>query len=240
MSASWRWGLPLAAAVLISAAIGLRMRAGADPEPLEPGAPLPQLPGELLTGAAAVLPDAARGRTALLILGFTYDSRVFVDAWAKRFREAYAGDSTVTFYEIPMMGGMARLAKPFIDRGMRNGTPPELHGNVMTVWGASDEWKSRVEFRSPEDAYVILIDRNGRVAWRRAGPCEATAWERLQMEMATLGHGSAAAGTDSVAPGPASAPRRSAASDSLRGSTAEYPETAHDTLRLAPPTPPDR
>jgi hypothetical protein len=30
-----------------------------------------------------VLPQAARGRVALLLLGFSYDSRFAVEAWAK-------------------------------------------------------------------------------------------------------------------------------------------------------------
>jgi hypothetical protein len=51
------------------------------------------------------------------------------------------------------------------------------------VWGALDEWKKRIEFRAPEDAYVVLLDRDGRVAWRHAGPCEDGAWDALDRVM---------------------------------------------------------
>ncbi len=47
---------------------------------------LPPLRGEFLTGREAVLPQAASGRVALLMLGFSYDSRFSVEAWARRFR----------------------------------------------------------------------------------------------------------------------------------------------------------
>src|SRR3954468_7081699 len=79
------------------------------------GERLPELRGEFLTGRKVVLPQAAEGRVTLLLLGFTYDSRFAVEAWAKRFRAEFSSDPRVTFYEVPMIGGMARLGKWFID-----------------------------------------------------------------------------------------------------------------------------
>jgi len=90
------------------------------------GDPLPKLRGEFLTGRTADLPQAASGRVALLLLGFTYDSRFAVEAWARRFREQFETDSRVTFYEIPMIGGLARLGKWFIDSGMRRAPPKPI------------------------------------------------------------------------------------------------------------------
>jgi len=56
------------------------------------GEQLPPIRGEFLTGRTAVLPQAAAGRTALLMLGFTYDSRFSVEAWAKRFRKDFGSE----------------------------------------------------------------------------------------------------------------------------------------------------
>jgi hypothetical protein len=50
---------------------------------------LPTLRGEFLTGRTAVLPQAAAGRVALLLLGFSYNSRFAVEAWARTFREQF-------------------------------------------------------------------------------------------------------------------------------------------------------
>jgi hypothetical protein len=94
---------------------------------LTPGAPPPALKGEFLTGQPAELPDAAAGRVALLALGFTYDSRFAVEERVGRFRREIGNQPLVTFYEIPMIGGMARLGKWFIDSGMRKGTPRTMN-----------------------------------------------------------------------------------------------------------------
>ena len=124
------------------------------------GEPMPVLKGEFLTGRPAVLPDAASGRVALLALGFTYDSRFAVEAWVGRFRKDFGDNPQVTFYEVPMIGGMARLGKWFIDSGMRKGTPRDDYEHVITVYGGTDSWKQRLGFQSPNAAYLILLARS--------------------------------------------------------------------------------
>jgi hypothetical protein len=154
--------------------------AGGPPEPrLASGDLLPLLKGDYLTGKKAVLPEGARGKVALLALGFTYDSRFAVEEWCKRFEERFAGIPDLTFFEVPVIGGAARLARWFIDSGMRKGTPKEKHENVITVYGGVDPWKRRVGFMRPDDAYLILIDRKGVVRWLHSGPFNEEEFARL-------------------------------------------------------------
>ena len=160
--------------------------AGSPPAELAVGEQLPPLRGEFLTGRTAALPDEASGRVALLLLGFTYDSRFAVEAWAKRFRRDYDTDPRVTFYEIPMIGGLARLGKWFIDSGMRRGTPKADHEHVVTVYGGTGPWKRRLAFQNPDDAYLILIDKNGKVAWRHAGNIDEEQYKALSSEVSRL------------------------------------------------------
>jgi hypothetical protein len=153
---------------------------------LSPGQPMPVLKGEFLTGRPAVLPGAASGRVALLALGFTYDSRFAVEAWAGRFRKDFGGNPQVTFYEVPMIGGMARLGKWFIDGGMRKGTPRNDYEHVITVYGGTDPWKQRLSFRLPDAAYMMLLDQYGIVRWLHAGPFDETAYGTLSRQVAAL------------------------------------------------------
>jgi len=147
--------------------------AGADEvERLTVGQTLPPLEGDFLTKEKARLPDAAAGKVALVTLGFTYDSRFAVEEWSKRFRETFTEEPRVTFFEVPMLGRMARLGRVFIDRGMRNGTPEAFHGNVITVYGGSvGDWKKRLGFTdAAKDApYLILLGPYGTVRWLHTG-----------------------------------------------------------------------
>jgi hypothetical protein len=150
------------------------------------GAPLPPLQGEFLTGRQAQLPDAASGRVALLALGFTYNSRFPVEAWIGRFRKDFGSNPQVTFYEIPMIGGMARLGKWFIDSGMRKGTPVSDQENVITVYGGTDAWKQRMGYESADAAYLVLLDRHGMVRWRHSGAFDEAAYKDLSTHLAAL------------------------------------------------------
>jgi hypothetical protein len=153
---------------------------------LSPGEPMPPLKGEFLTGREARLPGVASGRVALLALGFTYDSRLAVEAWVGRFRKDFGTNPQVAFYEVPMIGGMARLGKWFIDSGMRRGTPRKDHENVITVYGGAGPWKQRLGFQSPDAAYLILLDRRGVVRWRHNGALEEGSYKALTIQMAAL------------------------------------------------------
>jgi hypothetical protein len=150
------------------------------------GKSLPPLRGEFLTGRQAQLPDAASGRVSLLALGFTYDSRFPVEAWIGRFRKDFGSDTRVTFYEIPMIGGMARLGKWFIDSGMRKGTPKSDQENVITVYGGTDSWKQRVGYASPDAAYLVLLDKHGAVRWRNSGTFDEKAYLDLSATVSAL------------------------------------------------------
>ena len=150
------------------------------------GSGLPKLQGEYLTGRKATLPADASGRVSLLLFGFTYQSRFQVEPWAKRFRNEFEKNPKVTFYEIPMIGGMARMGKWFIDSGMRRGTPKADQENVITVYGGTDVWKTLVGFKAEDAAYLVLLDARGNVAWVHAGPVDETAFQVLAEKVRTL------------------------------------------------------
>jgi len=150
------------------------------------GEGLPELRGEYLSGRKAILPKDASGRVALLLFGFTYQSRFAVEAWAKKFREDFEKNPQVTFCEIPMIGGMARLGKWFIDSGMRRGTPKSDHENVITVYGGTEPWKQRLGVKAQDSAYLVVLDQKGNIAWRHAGPFEEAQYQALSAQVRKL------------------------------------------------------
>ena len=155
--------------------------------PLAPGAALPALRGELLSGQHAELPAFTHGRVALVAFGFTRGSSKDVEAWAARFKAQHGADTTYTWLEVPLIGGgMARLMKPVIQGGMRGGTPEPDRVHVLTVWGVPHEWKDWLQYEAPNSAYVVLLDRDGVVRWRGAGPLDDARWQSLAAAIAAL------------------------------------------------------
>jgi hypothetical protein len=137
---------------------------------LAPGALLPAFTGEDLAGHDVTLPEASRGKVALIAFGFSYDSRKPVEAWTAHARTTWGTDARFAWYQVPMIGGFGRLAKPFITGGMRKETPAQYHGNAVTVFGGVGPWKTRLGVKDDGLAYLVLIDRTGIVRWLHAGP----------------------------------------------------------------------
>jgi hypothetical protein len=137
--------------------------------PLKVGHHLPPLEGEFLTGREARLPDVAVGQVAFVALGFTYASRHPVEAWVEWFEQRYHSRSGVTFFEVPVIGGVARMGRWFINSGMRRGTPKELHEHVITVYGNSGEWKRRFAVKNDEAACLVVLDQAGTIRWLHEG-----------------------------------------------------------------------
>jgi hypothetical protein len=164
------------------------LRAGPAQESLRVGDRFPVLKGQFLSGRDAELPRASSGKVALVAMGFTYKSRFPVEAWADWYRTTIDPKTNVTFFEVPMIGGLATLGRWFIDRGMRNGTPAELRDQVITVYGGTGDWKQRLSYSSAHenDAYLVVLDREGVVRWLHHGGFD-TSWSgELKMLLAAL------------------------------------------------------
>ena len=164
------------------------LRANAVPDALRVGKRMPELQGQTLSGRTAVLPQASLGQVTLVAIGFTYKSRFPVEAWAGWHGTAIAPTTAVTFFEVPMIGGMATLGRWFINRGMRSGTPVELHDRVITVYGGTGDWKQRLSYSTghEDDAYLILLDGEGVVRWLHHGVFEQSRADELKGLLTTL------------------------------------------------------
>ena len=186
----------LAFAVVVAASAPLQAQQ-AKPKALAIGDAFPRLEADFLTGRKAVLPDAAKGKVAFILMGFTYDSRFSVEKWAERFKTDVKPGPDVTWFEIPVIGGMGRMASWFINSGMRKGTPKEYHENVITVYGGVDRWKTAMGFskQAEHDGYLAVLDREGRVQWLHHGPASDEAVAELKGVIARLVAGAPAAGS---------------------------------------------
>jgi predicted transcriptional regulator len=57
---------------------------------------------------------------------------------------------------------------------------------VITVYGGTEPWKRRLGFKAEDSAYLVIVDRTGKIAWRHAGPFEETAYRNLAAQVRKL------------------------------------------------------
>lgn len=135
----------------------------------EIGIQFPQLKAETLSGIEIKYPDDVKGKVTLILIAFRRETQRKLDSWLEPFSKLFEADSSVQFYEIPMLSAGWKLMSPIIDGGMRSGIPKQKHGNVTTYYGNVDKYCEQLGMKDKSDAYIFLLDSKGTIQWRSNG-----------------------------------------------------------------------
>src|SRR5271165_2774103 len=80
---------------------------------------LPRLQEENLAGHQVVLPDAAAGKVAVLVFGFSHGSQTTTGAWTKQIRTDFGKSSGFELYQLPVLEEAPRFIRGMIISGMK-------------------------------------------------------------------------------------------------------------------------
>ncbi len=145
---------------------------------------VPELHGTVLSGAAVALPDSLRGKTAVLVVGFSQGSRAEVTDWGRRLAVDYRDSTTVAYYEMPVLAGVPKLLRGWVLKKVTEEVPDRAKSHCLPVMDHEAEWKAAVGFDRDEDAYVVVVDEGGRVIWRTTGAVSDAAFAEVKRHLA--------------------------------------------------------
>ena len=146
----------------------------------------PRLDEQSLSGQQVVLPDAAAGKVAVLVFGFSRASQYSTGAWMKRLREGFGKTASVALYQLPVLEDAPRLIRGMITSGMKKGVPESERSNFVPVLHDEAELKKLVNYKQADDAYLIVLDRSGTVVYQvHSGP-DAAGYAELQSKVQGL------------------------------------------------------
>jgi len=138
---------------------------------------LPQIPkiqGESLSGHKVVLPDAAAGKVAVLIFGFSKASKVPTSAWASKLLADFGTRPDVEVYQLPVLEDVPRLVRGMVISGIKKGVPENRRDHFVPILQHEAELKKFVQYGEPDDAYVVVLSRAGNLVEQSHGtPNEA-------------------------------------------------------------------
>src|SRR5664279_2306567 len=117
----------------------------------------PRLQEENLAGKQVVLPDAASGKIAVLVFGFTHTSQTTTGAWAKQIRADFGKSAGFELYQLAVLEEAPRLVRGMIVSGIKKGVPENQRANFVSVMHNEAELKKLVAYKEPDDAYLIVL-----------------------------------------------------------------------------------
>ena len=98
----------------------------------------------------------------------------------------FQSEAHVTYYQLPVLQGAPSFVRPMILRGMRKDLPAEQQAHFIPILDHEDEWKKLVNFSAPDDAYILLTDPHGHVAWQTHGPLTDSSYDALKSALCKL------------------------------------------------------
>jgi hypothetical protein len=136
------------------------------------GHPLPRIEGQSFAGQELTLPHAASGKIALLIFGFSKGSSAQTGAWGKKISADFGTRPGFALYQLPVLEDVPRLFRGMVISGIKKGVPENQRERFIPVLQGEAELKRDLQFSESrsDDAYLVLLDRNGRVLTEFHGP----------------------------------------------------------------------
>ena len=130
------------------------------------GEPMPAVRGKNLNEKTVELPKDIAGKPAVLAFGFSKDAGVPVRSWAAIVQKEFPN---VPVFQIPVLEGVPRLFRGFAVSGIRNDTPTANREFLVLLYQDEKLWRDRLEVKDDKQAYLVVLDSQGRVARRVTG-----------------------------------------------------------------------
>jgi hypothetical protein len=129
---------------------------------------MPNTAGETLSGKRVVLADEVRGRSVVLVAGFSREGGNGTAAWVKTIHAdpALAG---VSVYEIAEIAGAPSLIRGMIKSSMKKGVPPAEQDSFVVLTEDAKPWRSYFDVGDDQIPYVMLLDPSGKILWHGHG-----------------------------------------------------------------------
>ena len=147
---------------------------------------LPTIEGDSLAGQHVALPEAANGKVAVLILGFSKASKMPTSAWGNRIVTDFASTPNLVTYQLPVLEEVPGIIRGMVISGIKKGVPENRRGYFVPVLQGESDLKKLVNYKQPDDAYLILLDRGGRIAYQIHGALTESSYAEVRQHIVAL------------------------------------------------------
>lgn len=147
---------------------------------------MPTISGESLAGGKVVLPEAAKGKVAVLIFGFTKASKEPTKAWATRLNSELGNQPDFVLWQLPVLEDVPRLIRGMVISGMKKTVPGNLRDHFVPIVEREAELKKLVNYKDANDAYLILLDRSSQIVQQLHSASPEAAYAPLRTGIQSL------------------------------------------------------
>jgi hypothetical protein len=144
----------------------------------------PTVTGTNLERQKLTLPEGFQGDWNLVFIAFQQWQQSQVDSWIPFAKDLEASYPELRYYELPTIQNRNRLARTFINEGMRAGiADPVARERTITLYLDKTAFRQALRLPREDDIYVLLLDHRGQILWQAVGAFNYEKGESLKSEL---------------------------------------------------------
>lgn len=147
---------------------------------------MPKISGDSFAGHKVALPDATAGKVGVLIFGFTKASKTPTAAWAKRIFAEFGSRPGFELYQLPVLEDVPRLVRGMVTSGIKSGVPENQRDHFVPILQGEAELEKLVHYKEPDDAYLVVLNRDGKVVYQQHGALTDASYGELRGQIEAL------------------------------------------------------
>jgi hypothetical protein len=147
---------------------------------------IPTARGTTLAGKDIALPNSLNGKFGVLVLGFSHASQEQVADWGRLIEAQYGQSPRVTYFEVAMLGRAPKMLRGMIVKQMTSSVPGAERAHFVPLLEDDKPWRAVAHFGKSDDAYLLVVDRDGLVIWQTEGDATDAAWAEFKAKMNAL------------------------------------------------------
>jgi hypothetical protein len=142
--------------------------------------------GTTFAGTQVTLPDDLRGRVGVLVLGFSKSSGDVCGGWGRRLAQSYRESSGVMYYQMPVLASVPKFIRGVVVKSIRSSIPEAEQTHFLPMFSDEPEWRKVTRYANADDAYVLVVDGDGRVRWQTSGKVTDAGFAALKEQVDAL------------------------------------------------------
>lgn len=147
----------------------------------------PILVGKNLLGKKFVIPRELDGKMKVIVLAFTREHQPIAETWFNQLDALSRQYDDLEYFEIPLLPKYGAIRRYFVWSSLKADiVTEEQRARTVVVYTDKDAFLKEAGIANDEKVRVLLIDKDGRIAWRTEGRVSSAKASALEMNLRAL------------------------------------------------------
>ncbi len=147
---------------------------------------IPNFQGTTFAGQSVSLPGQLKGKIGVLVLGFSKRSGDVCKGWGQHLAENYRDSHDVMYFQMPVLESVPKLIRGMVVKSIKSGVPEAEQPHFLPVFSQEAEWRTIARYSNADDAYILVVDGEGRVRWQTSGKVTDAGFAALKQQVETV------------------------------------------------------